>query len=144
MSRGFRLGFAFSIVVGVVQGGAFADTARPGGAGRAGVPPVWQSRGIGGGGALYSPTWSPFDSDEIFMATDMSPVFHTEDCGRTWHALPFSELRGGIESQVRFSSDPFVIYSIDLEEDFRIPVRSDDGGTTWTALSGDPTFGETY
>ena len=128
----------------VASAGFSAQSARPGGAGRSGNPPGWQSRGIGGGGALYSPTWSPFDANELYMATDMTPVYHTEDLGRTWHALPFFELQGGIESQVRFSSDPLVLYSIRLADDLRTPVKSIDGGQTWAALAGDPTWGEAY
>ncbi len=128
----------------VAAAGSSAQSARPGGAGRSGHFSGWQSRGIGGGGALYSPTWSPFDNNEIYMATDMTPVYHTKNSGRTWHALPFFELRGGIESQVRFSSDPLVLYSIRLADDLRTPVKSIDGGQTWAALAGDPTWGETY
>lgn len=128
----------------VAAAGSSAQSARPGGAGRSGHPSGWQSRGIGGGGALFSPTWSPFDENEIYMATDMTPVYHSKDSGRTWHALPFLELRGGIESQVRFSSDPQVLYSIDLADDLRNPVKSIDGGLTWTPLAGDPTWGEAY
>ena len=78
------------------------------------------------------------------MATDMTSVYHTEDSGRTWHALPFTELRGGIESQVRFSSDPMVLFGIRLADDLRTPVKSIDGGLTWSALAGDPTSGEVY
>ena len=36
-----------------------------------GQPSEWIPRGIGGGGALFSPSISPHNSDEVFIACDM-------------------------------------------------------------------------
>ncbi len=105
---------------------------------------AWQSRGIGGGGALYSATMSPFDVQEIYIATDMSSVFHTGNFGQKWEMLHFANLQGGIESQVRFTSDAMILYAINLADDRRVPVKSLDGGLTWDPLIGDPTSGEAY
>ncbi len=104
----------------------------------------WQARGIGGGGALFSPTMSPYDVDEIYMATDMTSVFRTTDFGHHWEVVHFSKLQGGIESQVRFTSDPEVLYAINLADDLRVPVKSSDGGLTWNVLPGDPSYSEAY
>ena len=67
---------------------------------------TWESRGPGGGGALFSPSINPHDVDELFMATDMSGVFHSKDFGRSWETLSFRTLQGGFNSQFRFTADP--------------------------------------
>ncbi len=104
----------------------------------------WLSRGIGGGGALYSPAISPHEPDEIVIATDMSAVFWSTSFGARWRVVPFGELQGGVSSEVRFTADREVLYAINCAEDLRIPVRSDDGGRTWAPLASDPTDGEAY
>ena len=105
---------------------------------------LWDSRGIGAGGALFSPSMSPFDKNEIYMATDMGSVFATYSFGTTWKIVDFRQLQGGIDSQVRYTSDPKILYSINIANDLRTPVKSVDGGLTWAALPGDPTYQETF
>jgi len=112
--------------------------------GRASGSSRWNSRGIGGGGAFFSPSISPFDVDELFLATDMSAVYHSSDFGRGWEMLNFTDLQGGLDSTVRFTSDPDILYAIHLAGDARIPVRSNDGGLSWNALPGDPSSEECY
>jgi len=102
----------------------------------------WESRGVGGGGALYSPTLSPHDTDEIWMATDMSAVFHSADFGASWDTVNWREIMGGHFLQVRFTSDPQVLYALDHRNDGATPAKSTDGGQTWEALAADPTGGE--
>ena len=104
----------------------------------------WESRGIGGGGAFYSPTISPFEGDVIYLATDMSATFKTDDFGRSWTTLDFREIQGGINSHVRFTADPAVLYAINRAEDSGTPVRSNTGGDTWMPLSSDPTYAEAF
>jgi photosystem II stability/assembly factor-like uncharacterized protein len=102
---------------------------------RAGKP--WESRGPGGGGALFSPSINPHNTDELFMATDMSGVFHSTDFGHRWETLSFRTIQGGFNSQFRFTSDPRVLYAINLQGTFigdvRTLVKSNDGGKTWNA-----------
>ncbi len=103
------------------------------------VSTSWVSRGIGGGGALFSPTMSPHDPNLIYMATDMSAVFRSSDFGLGWVTLPFTEIQGGVYSEVRFTSDPSVLYSLFLDDnDNRTPVKSTDGGATWEPLGSSP------
>jgi len=64
------------------------------------VQAAWLSYGIGGGGALFSPSLSPHDTDEIFMKTDMSTVFRSTNFGTTWDALDFRRLSGSHLTQV--------------------------------------------
>ncbi len=106
----------------------------------------WESRGIGGGGALYSPAFSPHAVGDVFMATDMTAVFRTGDGGASWQKLPFTELRGGVETTVQFTSDPDIFYAVDIGDwqAPRSPVKTTDGGASFAVLPGDPTGGETF
>ncbi len=109
------------------------------------TPRAWLARGIGGGGALYSPSISPFDPNRIYMATDMTGVFRSTDFGTNWQTLPFLQLRGGVDTQVRFTSNPNVLYAIKIGFfGERMAVRSGNGGGTFLALAGDPALGETF
>jgi photosystem II stability/assembly factor-like uncharacterized protein len=108
----------------------------------------WQSRGLGGGGALFCPAISPHDNNLVYMATDMSSVFKSGDFGRSWTTLDFRQLQGGPKSNLRFTADPNILYAINLNgdpsTDNMMPSRSLDGGNTWTPLPGDPTGNEAY
>jgi photosystem II stability/assembly factor-like uncharacterized protein len=109
-------------------------------------PGKWKTTGIGGGGALFSPAISPFQSSEIFIACDMTELFYTSNSGLTWEVIPFYEIRAIPETMVQFTNDPNILYAIngDFLADQKKPVKSTDGGHTWTELQTDPTFGETY
>src|ERR1700678_3776097 len=41
------------------------------------VPAQFVPRGPGGGGALFAPSFSPFSPGEMYLAWDMSEVFHS-------------------------------------------------------------------
>ena len=97
---------------------------------------TWVSKGAGGGGAFFSPAISPHDGNIIFVASDMSGVYQSKNFGGSWSTLHFSQLQGGINSHVRFTSNPDILYAINLADDQRIPVRSADGGKSWKRLSG--------
>ncbi|NUQ13325.1 MAG: hypothetical protein HUU26_13510 [Gemmatimonadaceae bacterium] len=76
----------------------------------------------------------------MFLACDMSELFHTRDLGASWAPVHFAEFNGNRESAVRFTSDPDVLYALDYSlvnlEDRVTPARSADGGATWTHLAG--------
>jgi photosystem II stability/assembly factor-like uncharacterized protein len=107
-------------------------------------PTVWDSRGVGGGGALYCPAINPHAGSEIFMATDMGAAFHSTDFGATWRTIDFRQLGGGSHSVIRFTSDPNVLYALGYSGDYLIPHKSTDGGATWQALAADPTGNEAF
>jgi photosystem II stability/assembly factor-like uncharacterized protein len=119
---------------GIVCASLVASTGHgaPGASDRA----SWESRGPGGGGALFSPSINPHDVDELFMASDLSGVFHSRDFGRSWETLSFRTIQGGFNSQFRFTPDPRIVYAINLQGTFqgdtRTLVKSRDGGVTWT------------
>src|SRR5215813_1300859 len=109
-----------------------------------GPPSQWIPRGPGGGGALFAPSFSPHNPNELFISCDMSEVFHSANLGVTWDLSDFRQIQGNRESQVRFTSNPAILYALDYTGDVVTPSKSTDGGATWNRLSSDPTFGESY
>ncbi|HEY3379505.1 MAG TPA: hypothetical protein VGL77_18675 [Armatimonadota bacterium] len=102
-------------------------------------PPVrWEARGPGGGGAMYAPTINPFNPDELYVACDMTPQFHSVDGGKTWMTEDFRQLQSGHECAVRFTQDPLVRWALDYSSpggsDAVRPVKSVDGGKSWQLL----------
>jgi photosystem II stability/assembly factor-like uncharacterized protein len=104
----------------------------------------WKSRGVGGGGSLFAPTINPHQGQEIYMSSDMTGVYHTQDFGRSWETLPFYIMQGYHRSYVRFTSDAHVVYALNLPELPLGPrgiIKSTDRGKTWNATvttPGDP------
>src|ERR1035437_6953369 len=74
------------------------------------VPASWQSRGVGGGGALYSPSINPINDNEYFVPTDMSELFHTTDFGNTYTQVDSAQIQAGHESGMRFTNNPLIAY----------------------------------
>ncbi len=107
-------------------------------------PAQWIAKGPGGGGALFAPSFSPYSPGEMYLACDMSEVFHSTNYGAAWSVIDFRQIEGGRQAMVQFTSDPNVRYAIDLSADAMTPARSLDGGTTWQHLAGDPTGGGAY
>ncbi|MBX7216893.1 MAG: hypothetical protein K1X90_07940 [Candidatus Kapabacteria bacterium] len=108
-------------------------------------PSQWNSAGIGGGGALFHSSINPHNKNEIFISCDMSEMFRTDNFGESWSVIDFRQLQGGnVRGNVQFTSDPKILYTIDSRNDGGTPVKSTDGGTTWTPLADDPTEGDAY
>jgi hypothetical protein len=110
---------------------AFAYAAN---AGAATVPSQWTSRGIGAGGALMDPSFSPHD-DRLFVACDMSELFRSEDLGRHWQAVHFGEIQGNRGTRVGFTSSADLMYAIDQTGELPVPALSHDGGVTWSRVA---------
>ncbi len=108
------------------------------------VPTEWRSVGVGGGGSLFSPSFSPHNSSELFLACDMSELFKTDNLGLTWEMIPFSQIQGNRPTEVAFTSNPNLLFSLDTRADLTRPSQSTDGGTTWSLLAADPTSGEAF
>ena len=85
---------------------------------------------------MCSPSLSPHHIDELYIACDMSPEFPSTDFGKNWATLNFRQFCSNKWSAVRFTRDPKVLWSLDYtspnESDACRPVRSTDGGKTWS------------
>jgi hypothetical protein len=101
-------------------------------------PGSWTSKGIGGGGALFSPSINPANNNEYYIACDMSELFHTTDFGLSYSQVHFQQFAGGHNSKVCFSITPGLLYSISYINDIGTPVKSTDNGVTWSTLPGNP------
>src|SRR5689334_16713475 len=97
----------------------------------------WQIRGAGGGGALFSPSFSPTNPNDIYIASDMGQIFHTTNDGALWNTVDFREAYGGHNAKVQFTSNPQILYTIDYSsggDDVR-PTKSTDGGVNWSPIA---------
>jgi len=99
-------------------------------------PVNWQPRGVGGGGALFSPSINPANPDEYFVACDLSALFHTTDYGLHYKLVHFTQLQAGHQSKVCYTATPGLLYAVHYANDQVLPVRSTDGGENWTKLPG--------
>lgn len=98
----------------------------------------WSPRGVGGGGALFSPSINPADNNEYYVACDLSALFHTTDFGQHYNLVHFEQLQGGHNSKMCYTNVPAIRYCIRYANDQVLPVKSTDGGATWTPLPGNP------
>ena len=62
------------------------------------APTYFNSRGIGGGGALFSPSINPFNHNEVYIGCDMGNLFHSSDQGLSWECESFMQVQGGHDS----------------------------------------------
>jgi photosystem II stability/assembly factor-like uncharacterized protein len=101
-------------------------------------PASFSSRGIGGGGALFSLSINPTNNNEYFVSCDMGELFHTTDFGQTYSQVHFTELIAGHNSKVCYTSTAGLLYSISYANNEVVPMKSTDNGLTWNVLPGNP------
>src|SRR5947207_3242987 len=91
-------------------------------------PTSWFPKGIGGGGALFSPSINPANNNEYYIACDMSELFHTANFGQAYDQVNFQQFQGGHCSKVCFTSTSNLLYSISYNDvnGVGIPVKSTD------------------
>src|SRR5277367_6141207 len=73
---------------------------------------TWSSSGPGGGGAFFSPSFSPYNNNELYVASDMSGLYHTTNLGQSWSVANFTQIQAGPASQVQFTSNPNILYTL--------------------------------
>lgn len=101
-------------------------------------PITFETRGLGGGGALFAPSINPVNESEFYIGCDMSELFRSTDFGNTYTQEHFQTIQGGHHSTMRFTSIVNQKYCIDYSGYYPQPVKSFDGGISWNALSGNP------
>ncbi len=101
----------------------------------------WESRGIGGGGALFYPQVNPHNNSELYIACDMSLMFHSTNQGESWEIVHFRTLKTGSSTIMQFTSDSRIMYvkQFEFESYSWFPVKSTDGGKTWNKMPAIPT-----
>lgn len=104
------------------------------------LPPTWTAVGAGGGGAFFSPSFNPANPSEIFCGTDMSDQYHSTDMGASWSVLNFQQIQGSNTTAVQFTSTLNLLFSLGTNGQ---PIKSTDGGTTWTNVPGASITGTT-
>lgn len=97
----------------------------------------FSNRGMGGGGALFSPAISPFNHDQIWMACDMTELFTTTNGGESWDFYDFREFTAFQQSQVNFTSNSKILYALRLSfrDGVALPVKSPNAGISWQPLT---------
>ncbi len=107
-------------------------------------PSQWISRGVGGGGALFSPSFSPHNPNELYVACDLAGLYHSTDLGLSWSLIDFRQIQANRPSSVQFTNDPSTLYCLNFKGDSGAPYKSTDGGLTWNPLISDPTEHAAY
>lgn len=102
--------------------------------------------GIGGGGAMFSPSISPFNSNELYLVCDMAGVYHSTSAGANWTMIHNDQLISTNRAKVQYTSSPNVLYNIREEKGSfnHYPVKSTDGGNTWTSTTDPDPYDEYY
>lgn len=88
--------------------------------------------GPGGGGAMYRPTISPHDTQEVLVACDMTGAYITHDGGHSWRMF---NLRDGVHFFVFDPVDRHTIYA-----GTKALWRSIDDGTSWNLVWPKPSM----
>ena len=101
-------------------------------------PFSFTSKGIGGGGALFSPSINPANHNEFYVGCDMGELFHTSNYGISYDQLNFINFIGGHSSKVNYTNISGLLYSISYINEIATPVKSVDNGVSWNILPGNP------
>src|SRR5205085_1750752 len=65
------------------------------------APTQWSSRGPGGGGAFFAPSFSPYSTSDLYVTSDMSGLYHSADAGASWSLTDFNQVQANRGSQVQ-------------------------------------------
>jgi photosystem II stability/assembly factor-like uncharacterized protein len=90
----------------------------------------WSLVGAGGGGAMFTPTISPHNSDLVFVSCDMTGSYVTENGGESWRMF---NLRGDIDFYAFDPNESNVVYA-----NSNALFRSTDFGKTWNVIYPHP------
>jgi len=100
---------------------------------------AWTNLGVGGGGAFYNPAGSPHDPKLVFVSSDMSGIYRSEDAGKSWQMLDWRQIRHS-KSPVFHPTDPNVVYACGWSNNqFKV---SHDKGKTWRDVANPAPWAE--
>lgn len=121
------------LVIGLVLAATSASAASAPAKGQ-----VFEPIGVGGGGGIFAPSVSPYDSDFMFISTDMGGCYRSIDGGNSWMQIHFTQMSGAagagqrlaaliLKDEVYWQAKPI----------WQSPVLrvSKDKGQTWTDLA---------
>jgi hypothetical protein len=98
------------------------------------MPTLWTTHGPGGGGSYFS---ANVNGQELWVASDMSGIYHSSDFGGKWEQKNFHTAAGGINggsnAKVAFTFDPDILY---IPSSNLSVAKSTNGGATWSKLTG--------
>ncbi len=122
--------FAAAALAAALAVTAFAGELRPDSPMAAKRFDAWKVIGPGGGGAQFYPAISPHDANKVYVCSDMSQGFVSEDGGESWRMF---NLRTAIRFFVCDPVEPDTVYA-----KTSALWRSRDGGRTWELVHPAP------
>ena len=101
------------------------------------TPQSWESLGLSGGGAMFTPSISPVDPKLMLLNCDMSGVYRSNDGGKRWELIHYRQLTGSTSVRpVWHPTDSNVAFAAGSR---RGPLRvTRDQGKTWSEVPGSP------
>ena len=100
-------------------------------------PATLQSTGIGGGGGMFQVTVSPFDSQYVHIASDVSGDYRSTDGGANWQMIPYKQIDSSISLRPAFTATK--TYWADTGTGYL--MKSLDKGVTWSRVGTSSTWG---
>lgn len=98
-------------------------------------PTSWTTKGIGCGGAVFAPSISPFNSNKVFMACDMSDFFYSYDFGTNWTMQHYQNTTAFHNTIVRFTNDSNICYTLRNIGTGYVPIKSTNAGMSWFTIT---------
>ncbi len=92
--------------------------------------PAMVNTGIGGSGAMFQVTVSPYDSQYVHLACDMTGDYRTINGGATWQLINFKQIDSSISLRPAFSATKTYWVDTGVNE---LRVSADEGNT-WTKV----------
>ncbi len=75
----------------------------------------FQSRGTGGGGALFNPSVNPSNPNEVYLPSDLGGLYHTT--GSEYHVVNFQEAITSAYGKVCFTQNNNIRYALLYDEE---------------------------
>ncbi len=100
-------------------------------------PTAFNYHGLAGGGAQYAPSINPANPSEVYVACDMSGLYHSTDFGNSWDITNWLQVQAFHPSMVQFTNNPNIRYcmSFDNNSGNGYAIKTTDGGTTWNFIT---------